>query len=64
MELHRSIHKYHCFFWDTKLSDERMKEINNWIGTFTPEQRKMFDDLLWDYRDEIEWNCSGDNTPW
>ena len=55
-----SIKEFHTFFWHTKLSDERMQEISDWIGSLTLEEKYYLDDLLSDYRDELEWECNYD----
>ena len=52
---HPSVTKNHSFFWDTKLTEERMWEISDWLGSLTPEQRKLLDDMLADMREEAEW---------
>lgn len=55
-----SVKEFHTFFWHTKLSDERMQEISDWIGSLTLEEKCRLDDLLSDYRDELEWECNYD----
>lgn len=59
MANHRCVHRWHSFFWNTDLSDERMKEINAFIGGLTQEQRAMIQDLLDDVREGCEWEESG-----
>lgn len=56
MPNHRTVQPNHHFFWDSKLCSKRMKEISDWIGTFTPEQKDMLEDLLRDTRDEASWD--------
>ena len=45
----------HAFFWKSSLTQERMRQIDQWIGSLTKEQRKMLDDLLSDTRDDARW---------
>jgi hypothetical protein len=55
-----SVKEFHTFFWHTKLSDKRMQKISDWIGSLTLEEKRYLDDLLSDYRDELEWECNYD----
>ncbi|RJQ25754.1 hypothetical protein C4577_05150 [Candidatus Parcubacteria bacterium] len=48
----KTVYKNYSFFWNTNLSNGRMKEIDKWIGTLTPERKDMIRDLLKDERDE------------
>jgi hypothetical protein len=53
---HPSVQPNHSFFWDTKLSLERMKEISDWIGSLSKEDKSKLDDLIADVKDEEWWN--------
>ena len=54
------VRQHHSFFWDTKLSLERMEEISGWIGGLSPKERGLLDDLLDDIRKATEFDCFGD----
>ena len=45
------------FFWDTWLTEKRMEQISDWLGTLTPEQKDMLKDILCDYRSDIMRQC-------
>lgn len=47
----------HHFFWDTKLSEERQREINRWLASLSDTQEKMLSDLLRDVRTEAEYDA-------
>ena len=57
---HPTVQKNHSFFWDTDLSPERMKEISDWIGNLSPEDRQKLRDLLRDQERETS-SCSNPN---
>ncbi len=34
------------FFWDSSLTEERMRQISEWMGTLSKEQQDLLDDLV------------------
>lgn len=59
-ELKKTVLKRHTFHWQTRLSQERMDEIDAFLDSLTDDQRKMIGDLLQDHRDDVEWDFAGD----
>lgn len=59
-EQKQTVYPNHSFFWDTSLSNARMREINDWLGTLSPDQKKMIEDLLRDEREDGSWSASPD----
>jgi hypothetical protein len=43
----------HWFVYNTKLSNARQAQINEWLLTLTPLQSAMLDDLLNDAREDV-----------
>jgi hypothetical protein len=54
----KTVHSHISFFWDTRLTNERMEEINAWVATLTEEQLKMLHDLQVDSRQEGDFSSS------
>ncbi len=52
------VRRNHSFFFNSKLTFERMCEISEWIGTLTKDQRKMLDDLLSDERSSAKFDAN------
>lgn len=50
----------HSFFLQTKLTQDRMRQISDWIGSLDTEHRKLLDDLLKDEREQEEYKQWGD----
>ncbi len=53
MQVPMTVQKHRSFWWDTKLSAERMRAISDWVGSLSKEDRDKLDDLLEDYRNEL-----------
>jgi len=47
-----TVRKNRSFHYRTKLSFERMCQISDWIGSLTPEQKDMLEDVIFDARDD------------
>jgi len=60
MIVHRTVKPHHCFHWDTRLSDERMEEIEAFLASLTDEQMKMIEDIRADCREAAEYDFLGD----
>ena len=60
MSVYRSHIAPSSFFWDTKLSQDRMQEIIDWIAQLPDDQRALLNDLLDDVREEATWNAEGE----
>jgi len=45
------------YFWDTRLSDERQRQILDWVKSLPPEQKKMLDDVVQDEREDEQWHA-------
>jgi hypothetical protein len=54
-----SVQQHHSFFWNTKLTAERMREISDWIGTLSKEDRNKLDDLEDDVREDDQYPLPG-----
>lgn len=53
-----NIQRHHHFFWNSSLSQKRMEEISNWVGTLTESQRDMLEDIVEDARVDEHWNAN------
>lgn len=53
-----SVQKHHSFFWNTNLSNKRMKQISDWIGSLAKEEQDMLYELLTDAREDTEFDMS------
>ena len=52
-----TIQKNHSFFWDTKLSKERMELISKWIGKLSKDELGLLKDLISDVEENERWNA-------
>ncbi len=46
----------HSFFWKTRMTNERMKAISDWIVSLKGEERMMLSDLMNDIRQDEEYH--------
>lgn len=51
-----TVQKHHSFFWNSELTPERMKEISDWIGSLSKEDRRKLRDVLKDAIDECRYD--------
>lgn len=59
-----TVYPNHAFYFRTSLSEERMKEINAWLGTLTNDQRSLLEDVLDDVREWRDFHQSlGNDYP-
>ena len=49
-----TVQKHHTFFFDTKLSANRMQEISDWIGELSLNDRKKLEELIEDVKEYKE----------
>ena len=50
-------HNINSFFWNTRLSEERRKEILNWVSSLDKKEESFLEDLIRDTMDEAEYNA-------
>jgi hypothetical protein len=48
-----TVQRHWTFFWDTELSEKRMIEISEWIGSLSLEDRGKLTDLMKDHTEDI-----------
>lgn len=48
MKYKKTTYSNYTFYWATRLSEEDMGKINEWVYTLTQEQRELLNNLLSD----------------
>ena len=52
LHVHRTVWPNHSFHWQTRLTNERMREIDRFLGRLTEDERRMVRELMEDAVDE------------
>lgn len=49
-------------FWQSKMPQERVNQIQEWVSTLADEQVEMINDLIQDGREDAEWEKDYQNN--
>jgi ABC-type phosphate/phosphonate transport system substrate-binding protein len=54
----KTVYPNWSFFWNTRLSEDRMQEISDFLGTLSKQDKNKIEDLIQDSKEEADYDCN------